>query len=244
MTAIRLATTYVWLRRYPEAAAASDRGLSLAPNRLGLLQAKAMVSIGRCDLPGVRAALRAVPPAVDQSALVADFSNFWDVYWILDDRQQRLALSLPPAAFGDRGPWAAVLTQLYALRGDIARSRGYADSGRLAFAAILRATPQDAQSHAQYGLMLAYLGRKSDAIREAERARSLPPIAQDGYTGPYYQHLAVRTYLLVGEPDKALDLLEPLLKVPYMLSPGWLRIDPNFDSIRNNPRFKQLIPAP
>ncbi len=29
--------------------------------------------------------------------------------------------------------------------------------------------------------------------------------------------------MLVGEPEKALDQLEPLLKIPYYLSPGWLK---------------------
>ncbi len=47
--------------------------------------------------------------------------------------------------------------------------------------------------------------------------------------------------MLVGEPEKALDRLEPLLKIPYALSPGWLKIDPNFDPLRENPRFQKLI---
>jgi hypothetical protein len=41
--------------------------------------------------------------------------------------------------------------------------------------------------------------------------------------------------MLVGEPVKALDHLEPSLKIPCYLSPGWLEIDPNFDPLRKNP---------
>jgi hypothetical protein len=43
------------------------------------------------------------------------------------------------------------------------------------------------------------------------------------------------------EAEKALDQLEPLLKIPYLLSPGWLKIDPNFDPLRKNPRFQKLV---
>ena len=60
-------------------------------------------------------------------------------------------------------------------------------------------------------------------------------------SAPYLQHQLVRIYILVGEPDKAMDRLEPLLKIPYLLSPGWLRVDPNFDPLRENPRFKRLV---
>jgi hypothetical protein len=47
--------------------------------------------------------------------------------------------------------------------------------------------------------------------------------------------------LLVGEPEKALDRLAPLLKIPYYLSPGWLKIDPTFAPLRGNPRFEGLV---
>jgi hypothetical protein len=54
-------------------------------------------------------------------------------------------------------------------------------------------------------------------------------------------HATRRLRSSVGEPEKALDHLEPLLKIPYYLSHGWLKIDPNFDPLRKNPRFQKLV---
>ena len=73
------------------------------------------------------------------------------------------------------------------------------------------------------------------------RAVALDPVSKDARDGPYFQHQLARIYMLVGEPEKALDQLEPLLKIPSNLSPGWLKIDPNFDSLRKNPRFQKLV---
>jgi tetratricopeptide (TPR) repeat protein len=133
------------------------------------------------------------------------------------------------------------LTQAYALRGDAANVHTYSEEARKAYGEQLRATPNDAVRHVLLGLSLAYLGRNEEAIREGQRGVTLDPVAKDAYSGPYVQHQLVRIYMLVGELEKALDQLEPLLKIPYYLSPGWLKIDPNFDPLRKDPRFQKLV---
>ncbi|MEP6689151.1 MAG: protein kinase [Gemmatimonadales bacterium] len=236
----RLAYTLLRLRRYPEAIAASDRGLVLAPENLGIIQTKAMVMLGQGDLQGARRVVSEDAAHIDPTTVVASFGNFYELYWVLEPDQRDLLLRLTPSAFGDRATWAIVLAQTYRLQGDRARTRAYSDSAVAAFDERLRGAPTDAQGHAFRGLALAYLGRKAEAIAEGEKAVALQPITTDTYIGPYVQHQLVRIYIEAGEPEKAMDRLEPLLRIPYYLSPAWLRIDPTFDSLRTNPRFRKL----
>ena len=241
-TGVALSQTLLFLRRDPEALEATDQGLILAPANLGLRETKAMISLERGDLAGAHAVVAAIPKEVDPAALVAYFAYYFDLYWVLDDTQQRLLLHLRPSAFDDdRGTWGIVLAQTYWLRGDKAKAQAYADSARITYQQQLRAAPEDPQRHVLLGLVLAYLGRKVEAVQEGQRGVALIPVQQDANYGAYLQHQLVRIYILVGEPEKALDQLEPLLKIPYYLSPGWLKIDPTFAPLRSNPRFERLV---
>jgi tetratricopeptide (TPR) repeat protein len=237
-----LGDTLLFLRRTGEARAAFDRGLVLAPANLNLIHVKATTFLQEGDLAGTRAAMAAAPKEVEPTALVAYFAYYWDLDWVLDDAQRTVLLRLTPGAFGgDRGYWGIVLAQASARRGDQEKTREYAEEARRAFAAQSAVAPQeDGQRQVFLGLALAYLGRKAEAVREGERGVEGQPITKDSYIGPYYQHQLVRIHILAGNHEKALDLLEPLLKVPYYLTPGWLRIDPNFDPLRGNPRFDKL----
>ena len=238
----RLGDALLRLRRYPEAREALDHGLALAPASLALIEYKAMTYLGEGNLAGARAVLKAAPKEVEPTALVAFVAAYLDLVWVLDDEQRELLLRLTPGAFDDdRGTWGICLAQAYALKGDAVSVRTHAEEARKAFEEQLRAAPNDATRHVEVGLALAYLGRKEEASREGERGVALDPISKDADIGPYYQHQLVRIYILVGEPEKALDQLEPLLRIPYVLSPGWLEIDPNFDPLRKNPRFQKLV---
>ena len=230
------------LRRYREARDAYDRCLALSPTILNVIETKAMTYLGEGDLAGARAVLEAAPKEVEPTALVAYVANYYDLVWVLDEGEREILLRLTPSVFDDdRGAWAICLVQAYASKGDAANVRTYAEEARKAIEEQLRATPNDPGRRVVLGLALAYLGRKEEAIREGERGVALGPVSKDALNGPYFQHQLARIYMLTGEPEKALDQLEPLLKIPYYLSPAWLRIDPNFDPLRKNSRFEKLV---
>ncbi len=235
-----LQTALTWNRRYPEALAASDTVLALAPGDISLVQDRSMIFAAQGDLAGTRSAMKLVSPAVTPTEVAVFFGTYWDMYWALDEAGQQRLIEAGPDAYSDRETWAMVLMQLYAVRGDPVRARAYADTALALNTEVLRLAPDDAQRYAFRGLELALLGRRAEAVAAAERAMAHTPISRDAINGPYFQQLAARTYLELGEQERALDLLEPLLKVPYFLSPGWLRIDPSFGALKGNARFERM----
>jgi TolB-like protein/Tfp pilus assembly protein PilF len=236
------ALALLFLRRYREALGAADRAMHLAPESPVVHHLKIMSHLGQGDLAGARAVLEAAAREVEPSTLVAYLATYFDLYWVLDSVQQELLLRLTPAAFGDDTvAWGLAVASTWHLRGEEVRTRAYADTARAAAKTLLFEVPDHPQLRVLLGLAHAFLGRKPQALREGERGVALLPVSKDGYEGAYLQHQLARIHILVGEPDKALDRLEPLLKMPYYLSLGWLRIDPTFNPLRQHPRFRRLV---
>ena len=238
----RLAEVLLLLRRYSEARETIDRALALAPANLTLIVDKTMTFLEQGDLAGARAVLKAAPKEVEPTALVAEVATELGG-WVLDEGQRELLLRLTPSAFDDnKGDWAFSLAEIYTLKGDVANAHVYAEEARKELEEQLRVTPHDATVHARLGLALAYLGREEEAIREGQRGVALVPEAKDSVRAAGLQGILASIYIRVGATEKALDLLELLLKIPGGgLSPGWLKVDPEYEPLRQNPRFRKLV---
>jgi len=200
-----------------------------------------MVSLAEGDTIGAQAVIRRVLSVADTTALIAFFGETNSFYWVLDNKLQQRLLGLGPAAFDDHGVWGLVRAETYWLRGDTAHARVYADTARRVFTQHLKDAPDDDLQHLVLGLALAYLGRKSQAIQEGERGVALLPVANDHVAGLYDEQVLAQIYTALGEPDKAIDHLAALLRVPSFLSPAFLRVDPTWAPLRGNPRFQALV---
>jgi TolB-like protein/Flp pilus assembly protein TadD len=238
--AMRRGWLLLYLRRYSQALAAYDQCLEFSPS-VRAVQEKGMVFLAQGDLASAKAWFAAPHPETTDTDLVLNLASYWDLMWTFNEEQKRLCLNLPLEEFGgNEAARALAFAQIHALDGDAAKVRSEAATAEREFAKQIQDAPDDPQIHILHGQALAYLGRREAAIREGEGGLALMPAGGDSYVGPYFKHQTVRIYMILGEKEKALDLLEPLLRVPYYLSPAWLKIDPNFDPLRGDPRFQKL----
>ena len=130
----------------------------------------------------------------------------------------------------------------------VAKTFGDARGAEKAFAAarpnavrITQEQPDYAPGWLIVGLLDAGLGHKSDAIAEGRRARELLPISKDAFDGPIYATYLAMIYAWVGEKDLALEELKLSASTPGGVQYGVLKLSPNWDSLRGDPRFEKIV---
>jgi serine/threonine protein kinase/tetratricopeptide (TPR) repeat protein len=108
----------------------------------------------------------------------------------------------------------------------------------------LQATPAGARMAwplSDLAAVYAILDRKDSAVSLVDRVLATNPIQTDGYQGPWAVMNAAFVLTLAGEHDRAIDLLDSLLRVPAPVSASWVRDEPFLAPLRDNPRFQALI---
>ena len=92
----------------------------------------------------------------------------------------------------------------------------------------------------------AGLGDKETALKEADLAMAKLPASKDALIGPLYQEIRARVLARFGDKDRSITILQHLLAIPYAGSFGapvtasYLRLDPDWDNLRGDPRFEKL----
>jgi len=91
------------------------------------------------------------------------------------------------------------------------------------------------------GMIDAGLERKEEALREGRRACELLPISKDAVDGTDIAINLAQIYAWTGERDRAIEQIAAMERVPSTLSYGLLKLHPDWDSLRGDPRFEKIV---
>jgi len=139
------------------------------------------------------------------------------------------------------GSWQLRLATLYRLMGLTQQAAAHYDSARIVYEAQVAKDPGDYIRQAYLGQIYAGLGRRDEAIRKADIATTLKSVEQDARMGPWILIRVLPIYILLGDYDRAFDLLEQLLSIPSEMNLNIIRLDPDYKPLREHPRFQALV---
>src|SRR5437870_3401997 len=126
-------------------------------------------------------------------------------------------------------------------RQDEAGSRAAFLRAKGAAADELKRTPDSEDAHIQLAKALAFLSEKDAAVAETQRAAELRPESKDAFGGPEIMEGVAEVHAVLGNNDRAIEILEGLLSRPSGVTAQMLRINPIWDPLRGDPRFQALI---
>ena len=239
--AVWTSEAYLLMRRYDDGEEFVRQARSRNPGTAARFDGCfARFKLAEGDLAGARA-LSATP--VNESALEAQFNA---AFYSRDyDAALKVIAAAPPdlveSIFCGKSPnsWAEA---------DVYRALGDEQKAEKAFLTLRQALDPNTnpQSRSEWyyhaaGKCDAGLHRKDEAIREARQAMDMNPIAQDPINGTDMCQALTLVYAWTGERDLAIEQLTILAGMPSNISYGDLRFNPEWDSLRGDPRFEKIV---
>jgi serine/threonine-protein kinase len=246
-----LTSNYQMLRNYDAANKTIDRALALDPTAFGPLEVKSKLAIAeKGDFSVAEKAFEVVKStAMTNEQKLRTAGGRVEVFLLQRKYKEALqeAESLPDDQLAAASHEGAVGGK-YCYIGFARRSLQDEAGARVAFlkakSAIeedLKRSPDAADTHIQLAKVLAFLNEKDAALAEAQHARELVPEDKDAFGGPEIMEGVAQVHAILGENDRAIEILDGLLSRPSGVTGQMLKINPVWDPLRNDPRFQALL---
>ncbi len=226
---------YMLMRNWAEAELFTDRGIFIAPeNNTPYIQKAQFYLRSTGDIEKARGVIEAAMEKLGPG-ISFDLRSYIEIL----ARDYQKALEIVEATAGPG--WYSWKANIYRLMGQQEGAVTYYDSARVTYEERVRIDRDDHVAHSYLGIAYAGLGRREEAIREGKLAVEIMPLSRNAWagTGPILR--LAKIYAMLGEQDAAIDQLEVLLSVPSNISVALLKIDPQWDPLREHPRFRALL---
>jgi Flp pilus assembly protein TadD len=238
--ATSLVQTYSGLRRFND----SERVANAAIARLrgakptGLLLVKNEAALGTGNLEEARAALDSIQDKDDMDYQAA---RLW-LYLIERDYSGAHAFAAKATDETKTMPefWLTLATVAHA-EGKVDEERqANAEAKRTALLA-LGPRPDDPKLLGELSIAEAGLGQNEEALRDARHAAEILPPSVDAVAGPMCEMRLAQVLAMTGDRDGAFEKLGKLVKLPFGLNHGDLKLNPMWDDLRDDPRFDPIM---
>ena len=243
------ADTYQMLRRYAESETLRDRALAIEPDDEATRVGRAFLELDwKADARPLHQtidSIREKNPAAIQSVA------YW--WWICALAERDVAGAANALmALGENGfDFGGFLFNRAFCEGLLARMTKDEAKARSAFAAartqqekVVQAEPSYGPALCVLGLIDAGLGRKEEALREGRRAIELMPVEKESLKGAHMIEYFAMIAAWVGEKDLACEQLAIVTRLPVPPGPfsyGQLKLLPDWDPLRGDPRFEKIV---
>jgi len=238
--ATSLVQTYSGLRRFGD----SERVANAAIARLhgakptGLLVVKNEAALAVGNVEEAHAALDSIQDKDDMDYQAARLS----LYLIERDYSGAKAFAAKATEETKRMPdfWLTLAAVAHA-GGKVNEERqAHAEAKRSALLALLP-RPDDPGLLGELAIAEAALGQSEEALRHARQAAEMLPPSADAVAGPMCEMRLAQVLAMTGDRDGAFDKLGKLVKLPFSLNYGDLKLNPTWDDLRDDPRFDRVL---
>jgi tetratricopeptide (TPR) repeat protein len=236
------------MRRYPEGKSLYERALTISPNdpfASYLLGFNSFAQTG--DATAWRKSLELISQQGPEAARSVAFPLLV-CSWMQRDRNEseKTVAMIPAEGIANSFDEAFIPREFCVGRtawlfGDKDLARTALTEARAIFERTIRDQADYAQAWSYLGLTDAMLGRCSEATQEGKRACEILPFKKDSWAGPALITYLAMIYAWCGEKEAALEQLEISANLPVGVTYGELKQSPDWDALRGDPRFEQIV---